>query len=135
MSIKLHAKMKPVGVIKARLGVNPSGKVQRQLVHTCAIHMDKYVPKRDGDLATSVEEGINYIRYNTPYAHYQYEGILYVDPETGSPWARKDATKVPTNRRLTYHTPGTGHHWDRRMVSAEMDEVEKEVEDFMRRKK
>ena len=134
MSIKIKTKMKPVGVIKARLGVNPGGEVQRQLVHTCAIHMDKYVPNRDGDLASSVEEGATYVKYNMPYAHYQYEGILYVDPETGSAWARKDATKVPTNRMLTYHTPGTGHHWDRRMVSAEMNIVEQEVEDYIRRK-
>ena len=134
MSISLHTKMKPVSTIKARLGVNPSGVVQRQLVHTCAIHMDKYVPNRDGDLATSVEEGPNYIKYNTPYAHYMYEGILYVDPETGSSWAREGTTKVPTNRKLTYHTPGTGPYWNKRMVSVEMNLVEKEVEDFIRRR-
>ena len=126
--------MKPVGVIKARLGVNPSGPVQRFFTHTCRIHMDKYVPFRDGDLATNVEEGINYVKYNSPYAHYQYRGILYVDPETGSPFARKDATKVPTNRRLTYHTPGTGPYWNRRMVSAEMNIIEEELQDFIRRR-
>ncbi len=134
MSIKLHTKMKPVGVIKARLGVNPSGPVLKELTHTCRIHMDKYVPKRDGDLATSVEEGIDYVRYNSPYAHYQYEGILYVDPETGSPWARRGTTKVPTNRHLTYHTPGTGPYWDKRMVSAEMNVIEQEMEDYIRRR-
>lgn len=130
----MSVKMKPVGVIKARLGIDPGGDTQRFFTHTCRIHMDKYVPSRDGDLATNIEEGIDYIRYNSPYAHYQYKGILYVDPETGSPFARKGATKVPTNRPLIYHTAGTGSYWDKRMVSAEMNVVVQEVQDHIRRK-
>ena len=131
----MKLKMKPVGVIKAELGLEPNGKIQKKFTHLCRVHMDKYVPQRDGDLATQVEEGFDYVKYQSPYAHYQYMGILYVDPETGSPFARKKATKVPTNRKLTYHKPGTGDHWDERMKSAEMDAVLRELQDYIRRKR
>ena len=130
----MSVKIKPVGTIKAKLGIQPGGDVHRFFTHTCRIHMDKYVPEDEGGLRTNVEEGIDYIRYNSPYAHYQYKGILYVDPETNSPYARKDTTKVPTGRALTYHTPGTGPYWDKRMVSAEMVQVIEEVQDYIRRK-
>ena len=46
-----------------------------------------------------------------PYARFLYMGKVMVDPDTGSPWARKDAKKVLTERKLTYGQPGTGDHW------------------------
>lgn len=42
-----------------------------------------------------------------PYGQYLYNGKVMVDPETGSPWARKDAKKVVTDRDLTYSNPKT----------------------------
>lgn len=124
----MSKKIKPISTIKARLNLEPNGEVQKFLTQTCAIHMDKYVPYDNGELRTNIDIGDNYIQYNQLYAHYQYKGILYVDPITGSSWARKDSTKVPTNRELQYHTPGTGNYWDKRMVSAEIDDVVAEVE-------
>lgn len=124
-------RMKPASVIIANLGLEPNGRVQQYFTHRCRVHMDKYVPYENGDLRTNIEEGPNYIRYNSPYAHYIYEGILYVDPETGSAWARKDATKVPTGKSLTYHTAGTGDHWDKRMWSVERDQVIGEVRTYI----
>lgn len=115
--------LKPSGIIQAKLGLDQNGKVQKRFTHNCRIYMDKYVPYMDGDLRTNVLEESDRITYQSPYAHYMYEGKLYIDPETGSSWARKDTTKVATNKDLVYHTPGTGHHWDRRMVSAEIDDV------------
>ena len=115
--------LKPSGIIQAKLGLDQNGKVQKRFTHNCRIYMDKYVPYMDGDLRTNVLEENDRITYQSPYAHYMYEGKLYIDPETGSSWARKDTTKVATNKDLVYHTPGTGHHWDRRMVSAEIDDV------------
>ena len=38
-------------------------------------------------------------------------GKVMVDPDTGSPWARKDAKKVLTERKLTYGQPGKGDYW------------------------
>jgi len=106
--------MKPTSVIKANLGIEPNGKVQRFFANTCYKHMDKYVPKRDGNLRTNVTILPNRIVYDSPYAHAQYVGY----------------TKGPV---LHYTTPGTGPYWDKRMVSAEMQDVVKEVQDYMRR--
>lgn len=45
------------------------------------------------------------------YGRFQYEGKVMVDPETGSPWARKGAKKVVTDRPLTYSNPMATPHW------------------------
>lgn len=106
--------MKPTNVIIANLGVQPNGPVHRFFTNTCYKHMDKYVPKRDGELRNVVTILPNAIIYDMPYAHAQYIGF----------------TKGPVTH---YTTPGTGPYWDKRMVSAEMQDVVKEVQDYMRR--
>ena len=54
--------------------------------------MDKYVPKDIGNLRDNVDKGIDYITYESPYAHAQYIGIVH-----GSP-VKKYTT--PRNRTL-----------------------------------
>jgi len=108
----MPVKLKPTSVIKARLGIEPNGRVQRFFTQTCRKHMDKYVPMDEGNLRTIVSTGINYITYKSPYAHAQYIGY----------------TKGPVKN---YTTAGTGPYWDKRMVSAEMDKVEQEVRMFV----
>jgi hypothetical protein len=128
--------MKPTSTIKARLGIEPNGKVQKFFRDTCEIHMDKYIPMRRGMLAGIKEKGDDYIRYSMPYAHYQYVGILYVDPETGSPFARKGVKKIPTSIPLVHKTTmheQAGTYWDKRMWSAEKEDVLKEVQDYIDR--
>lgn len=125
--------MKPTGQIKARLGIQPNGPVQKFFTQSCYRHMDKYVPLSEGSLRTVVDIQDDKVIYESPYAHYQYIGVLYVDPVTKSSFARKDVKKIPTNKTLKYHTPGTGPYWDRRMVSAEIKEVVKEVEEYIRK--
>lgn len=102
-------KMKPVSVIKADLGIEPGGRIQKFFTDTCANYMDKYVPMDRGDLRDNVYKGANYIEYQSPYAHAQYVGYT-------------------TGPVRNYTTSGTGPYWDKRMVSAEMDEVIKQVQ-------
>lgn len=77
----------------------------------------KFVPLREGVLRNSghVEAAgvMGEVIWNTPYAHYQYEGIVYVGEETGSPFAKFGEHKIPAvpNKPLTYATAGTGDHW------------------------
>jgi len=113
--VKLN--LKPVSVIQAELGIDPNGRVQRFFTNTCYRYMDKYVPMDYGDLRTDVDIGSDYIAYEAPYAYYQYYG------------QREDGShKInPEN----YTTPGTGPYWDRQMVSAEMQDVVKEVQMFV----
>ena len=134
--------MKPTSVIKARLGLQAGGKLQKYFTNNCYKHMDKYVPKQNENLRTNVQIEPDFIIYKSRHAHYQYRGILYVDRKTGKGaffnenygfWSRPDDTKVPSNRKLTYHTPGTGSYWDKRMWSAEKDKVISETQKFFDR--
>lgn len=46
-----------------------------------------------------------------PMGRFLYEGKVMVDPVTKSPWARKGAKKVLTERDLTYSNPKATPHW------------------------
>lgn len=73
--------------------------------------MLEYMPFQQGALrgATQiVEPGL--IQTNTPYAHYQYTGELYLT-EDGRSFANKGEQKYPTGVLLHYHAPGTSDHW------------------------
>lgn len=73
-------KLKPISVIKARLGIDANGKVQRFFTDTCDKHMDKYIPKDLGLLRVNKDKGANYITYESPYAHAQYIGEVHGSP-------------------------------------------------------
>ena len=111
----MPVKLKPTSQIKARLGIQPNGRVQKFFTNTCYKHMDKYVPQRDGNLRTIVDIQADSITYESPYAKYQYYGM------------REDGSRPVRN----YTTPGTGPYWDKRMVSAEMQDVVKELQDYI----
>ena len=113
----MPVKLKPTSVIKTRLGIEPNGRVQKFFTNTCYKHMDKYVPKDEGNLRTIVDIQPDSITYESPYARYQYYGM------------REDGTHVVRN----YTTPGTGPYWDKRMVSAEMQDVVNEVQKYIDR--
>lgn len=107
--------VKPTSEIKVNLGINPNGRVQAFLTDTCKKYMDKYVPYREGSLRTIVTTTKNTITYHMPYAHYQYIGM------------REDGSHKVKN----YTTPGTGPYWDRRMISADINNVIQEVQQYI----
>ena len=111
----MPVKIQPTSTIKARLGIEPNGRVQKFFTNTCYKHMDKYVPMDDGNLRTIVSIKTDSITYEMPYARYQYYGI------------REDGT----HKVIHYTTPGTGAYWDKRMVSAEIQDVLKEVQKYI----
>lgn len=87
--------------------------------------MDPYVPAKNLILAQNVRtylsDGEGVVHYLSPYAHYQYEGILYVSSRTGSSWASAGEYKVPTDKQLEYSKarhPLATSHWDRAMMAA-----------------
>lgn len=107
-------KLKPISTIKAELGIEPNGRVQKYFTARCYQHMDKYVPKDTGNLRENVILDSDSITYQSPYAHAQYVGY----------------TKGPV---LNYTTPGTGPYWDKRMVSVEINDIVKECQAFINR--
>ena len=86
--------LKPISEIKADLGIEPDGKVQKYFTERCYQHMDKYVPKDTVALRETVVKGTDYIKYNVPYAHAQYVGIVH-----GTPIKDENRT-TPRNRSI-----------------------------------
>ena len=66
--------LKPISVIKADLGIDAGGPVQAKFTDACYNRMDKYIPKDTGNLRDIVDKGIDYITYESSYAHAQYVG-------------------------------------------------------------
>lgn len=89
-----------------------------QAEHTVAQQVKKdtepFVPARTKALTNTAKVVGNQIIYPGPYARYLYYGKLMVDPETGSPWAKRDAKKVLTDKNLVFSTavhPQAQDHW------------------------
>ena len=104
----------------------------------------KFIPFRDGALRQSATypNGIegNDIEWNTPYAHYQYMGEVYINPKhNASGFIGKDGmwhgwrgAKVPSGRPIEYHTEGTGDHWFDKAAEAYLPEWVEGVAKIMR---
>lgn len=46
-----------------------------------------------------------------PMGRFLYNGVVMIDPETGSPWARPGAKKIVTAKPLTYSNPRATPKW------------------------
>ena len=111
----MPVKLQPTSTIKAHLGIEPNGRVQKFFTNTCYKHMTKYVPKDEGNLRTIVDIKSDNITYESPHARYQYYGV------------REDGTHKVSH----YTTPGTGTYWDKRMWSAERQTIVEEVQNYI----
>ena len=89
---------------------NAQKALNMQVVADC----DEYIPMQQGALRGSVNypDGIygGEIAWNTPYAHYQYMGELYLT-EDGRSFAFRGERKYPTGLPLQQHHLGTADHW------------------------
>lgn len=95
------------------------GVLNAQIVSDCT----PLVPHRTGTLRQSVHypEGSDgdIIEWQTPYAHYMYEGVKYVNPKTmksgyvgrDGMWHGWTGKKISTTENLTYYSEGTGSQW------------------------
>lgn len=110
--------------------------------------MDPYVPADQLALAQNVRTyvegsyGVNH--YQSPYAHYQWEGKLYVDPITkkgaftngeGLFWSRPGVAKKPTGKKLKYRTfrhPLATSHWEKAMMAARKEDLARAYENYLR---
>lgn len=81
------------------------------------------------------------IKYTSPYAHYMYMGKLYISPTLGVSgiplkndkwWSPKGEKKIPTNKKLKYHTSGTGAKWDKLMLQRRKNDLIKDVENYIK---
>lgn len=72
--------------------------------HAVAVQIESdtepFVPARTKSLVNRTQVVDGQIIYPGPYARFLYNGELMIDPDTGSAWARKGATKVVTGKDL-----------------------------------
>nr|DAV52682.1 MAG TPA: Minor capsid protein [Caudoviricetes sp.] len=137
--MKLEMERKSVGEILQNHGLQEGGAVQKLIDSECMRYMSDYMPRRQaGELehkmvmATVIGSGE--IDTPGPYAHYLYEGILYVSPTTGSAWAKKNEIKVPTGKELTYAgAPMRGKKWLERMKSDHKEDILQSARDLINR--
>lgn len=98
--------IQPTELLLTQKGLNKMGEVQKVVDSECMRYMEPYIPKKTGVLINSMllstVIGLGEINIKTKYAHYVHEGIVYVSPTTGSPFAKRNEVKVPTTRKLTY---------------------------------
>ena len=82
------------------------------------IDMEPFMPRQTGQFiqltkarsASFAGKGIVYAGA-PPFGHFLHTGKVMVDPVTLSPWARKGATKIYTDRDLKMWYPGATAHW------------------------
>lgn len=86
--------------------------------HALAIQMAKdtepFVPARTKSLVNRTQVNGGTIIYPGPESRMLYNGKLMIDPDTGSAWARKGATKVVTGKNLNISKAVHGKaqsHW------------------------
>lgn len=80
-----------------------------------ARQMDPYVPYLDGPLSENYVVTTEYVEYQMPYAHRQFNGDNF------------DFTR-------DYHPLATAH-WDQAMMNARKDRLTKAVEDYIKSRK
>ncbi len=137
--MKLEMERKSVEEILQNHGLQEGGAVQKLIDSECMRYMSDYMPRRQvGELehkmvmATVIGSGE--IDTPGPYAHYLYEGILYVSLTTGSAWAKKNEIKVPTGKELTYAgAPMRGKKWFERMKSDHKEDILQSARDLINR--
>lgn len=99
------------------LGLEPDGKAMKFLTSTIVKHTDKYVPMRTGTLAKTVSTADNKIIYEQEYASYVYTG-------------KRRGKDI--NYRIDKHAYA-GPYWVERMMSAEGETVQKEIQNYLDR--
>jgi hypothetical protein len=139
ISARLDANLSPDDIL-ALFGLDDHGRVQRMIDQSVIDYCRPYIPASpnrilEDSAQVSTDIGSGMVVWNTPYAHYQYAGIVYgpnipiIDPETGvlmgwfSPPGRP---KHPTDRELTYDTsqnPMAGPYWFERMKADRLRDI------------
>lgn len=127
MNVELD--MLPKEELLKRRGLQEGGAVQKFIDSESMRYMSDYMPRRQaGELehmmVLGTVIGSGRIDIPGPYAHYLHEGILFVSPTTGSPWAKKDEIKIPTDRELQYTgAPMRGKKFFDRMKADHKDDI------------
>lgn len=95
-----------------------------------------YVPMDSGALDQTVDITPKYVHYKSSYAHFQWEGVVFVD-ERGSTYALPNHSKHPTNTPLhhsTDHHALATSHWEVAAMAAHKGDLCRDIEAYLRRR-
>lgn len=96
--------------------------------HAVAVQIEKdtepFVPALTKSLVNRTQVADSSVIYPGPESKMLYNGKLMIDPNTGSAWARKGATKVVTGKNLKFnhsvHSQAQSH-WDEASKAQNLD--------------
>ena len=136
MKIVAKLEMGSVQEILKKKNLEKGGAVQKYIDSEVIRQCEPYVPFDKGVLtasaSTATDIGSGQVIYNTPYAHYQYYGVVYGPniPMTigGEKTFRSpaNAVKDPTGAMLQYNKevhPLAGSRWFERMKADHLDDI------------
>lgn len=115
--------------------ITQNNAVGQFVAQTWARYFAKYIPMQQGILRSNFTTEPFKVTYESPYAHYQWQGELYVSPTTGSSWALPGEIKVPTGKPLEYskeQNPLATSHWEVPAFDAFRDTVARQVTMYIR---
>jgi hypothetical protein len=94
-----------------------------------------YVPFETGALSTSVAIEPWKITHTAPYAHYQYEGMVYGPSfplDDGARWiSPKGKKKYPTGKTLRYRNPRAAAKWDQAAIPTQQQKLVEALQAFI----
>lgn len=107
-------------------------------VHTrLKAYCSDYVPATTAEaLADSAIPTPEYLLYLGPYAHFQWEGKVFVD-DRGSTYAKRNHSKHPTSKDLEYSPdvhPLATSHWEVAAMAAHKGDLCEDTTEYLKRK-
>ena len=123
-------KLDSAGNIEKRLGIDTNGKAMVFFRDEVARLCDPYVPMNTGTLKnTKTYPNSHSIKYVQPYAHYMYKGKVAMG--SSKPAGVKRSI---SNKPIKYQgAPKRGAKWDKRMMNDKGSQVERDVQNFIKR--
>ena len=130
ITARLDAKISPDDLLVA-YGLERGGRVQKVIDQKVIDYCKPYTPASpdrtlESSAQMSTEIGSGRVIWNTPYAQYQYYGLVMTD-EAGRTWVGPGEKKpVITDRPLIYDTaqnPMAGSYWFERMKADRLNDI------------
>jgi len=128
-ALKFTVHYKGLDAMKSKLA-HSATPAEHKVAETFARLTTPFVPMKTGVLNNTTQVHGNLIVYGgtgAPYARFLYGGVVYIDPKTGSTWAKKGERKVKTNRALKISQavhPKAQSHWAEASMKQNMKRLE-----------
>lgn len=123
--------IKAADLLLKERGLNQMGRVQMFIDSEVIRLMKPYTPSLTGVMSQDAVIqgtviGSGKIRYNSPYARFQYYGKVMIYEPTGSTWAPRGGIKIETDKELQYNAskhPNAGKLWFERMKADKKEQI------------